>query len=110
MVLYNLCAQRAKRSLREPQHTQEKGVGPSKKEKKECLGDPTLRRPRCVQCAYRARAARVGNNSYSKQDRQFIVIVFTVFAHSTPPHCAIEPSKTAGDLRGWIQLPLKRDA
>ena len=36
-------------------------------------------------------AARVRNNPDSKQDRQFIGIVFPLFSHSTPLHCAIHP-------------------
>ena len=47
-------------------------------------------------------AARDGNNSDSKQDRQFIFIVFTVFffAHSAPLDCAIGPLCTLFFFQG----------
>ena len=53
-----------------------------------------LRRLWHVQCALRHAVARVRNNPNSKQDRQFIVIQFTTFSHSTPLHCAICPLGT----------------
>ena len=43
-------------------------------------------------------AARVRNIPDSKQDRQFIVIGFTTFLHSTPLHSAIHPSGTLFSL------------
>ena len=41
-----------------------------------------------------APAARVQINPNNKQDRQFIVIGFTTFSHSTPLHYAIHPLGT----------------
>ena len=41
-----------------------------------------------------APVARVRIDPDSKQDRQFIVIGFATFSHSTPLHCAIRPLGT----------------
>ena len=47
-------------------------------------------------------AVRIRNNPDSKQDRQFIVIGFTTFSHSTPLHCAIRP---LGTLFSFLSPP-----
>ena len=39
-------------------------------------------------------AVRTRNNPNNKQGRQFIVIGFTIFSHTTPLHCAICPLGT----------------
>ena len=39
-------------------------------------------------------ACHVRNNPDSKQDRQFIVVGFSLFSHSIPLHCAISPLGT----------------
>ena len=49
-----------------------------------------------------APAVRIRNNPTSKQDRQFIVIGFTTFSHSTPLHCAIRP---LGTLVSFLRPP-----
>ena len=52
-----------------------------------------------------APAARIRINPDSKQDRQFIVIGFTTFSHSTPLHCAIRP---LGTLSSFLPPPPPR--
>ena len=55
---------------------------------------PLRRLWRALRHTYGAPVAHVRNNSNSKQDRQFIVIVFPTFSHSTPLHCAMPPWET----------------
>ena len=50
-------------------------------------------------------AACVRNNPDNKQDRQFIVIGFATFSHSTPLHCAIRP---LGTLFSFLSPPPPR--